>query len=80
MPVLRLYQIAQEAIDRVVVRLQAVSGAEIPPEKLETVRTGMLRILGEGVTVVINVVDDIPCEPNGKFRPYRSYLNQGATI
>jgi hypothetical protein len=26
------------------------------------------------------VVDNIPCEPNGKFRPYRSYLNQGAVI
>jgi len=40
-----------------------------PPEKLETVRKGMLRLLGEDVTVLINVVDDIPYEPNGKFRP-----------
>jgi hypothetical protein len=80
MPVLRQYQIAQEAIDRVVVKLQGVPGAEISPEKLETMRKGMLRILGEGVTVLINVVDDIPCEPNGKFRPYRSYLNQGVTV
>jgi hypothetical protein len=80
MPVLHQYQIAQEAIDRVVVKLQGVPGAEMPPEKLETMRKGMLRILGEGVTVLINVVDDIPCEPNGKFRPYRSYLNQGAIV
>jgi phenylacetate-CoA ligase len=80
MPVLRLYQIAQEAIDRVVVKLQVVSGAEIRPETLETVRKGMSRHLGEGVTVLINVVDDIPCEPNGKFRPYRSYLNHGGVI
>jgi phenylacetate-CoA ligase len=80
MPVLHQYQIAQEAIDRVVVKLQGVPGAEMPPEKLETMRKGMLRILGEGVTVLINVVDNIPCEPNGKFRPYRSYLNQGAVI
>ena len=78
MPVLRLYQIAQEAIDRVVVKLQVVPGVEIPTEQLETVRKGMLRHLGEGVTVLIKVVDDIPSEPNGKFRPYRSYLNQGA--
>ena len=80
MPVLRLYQIAQEAIDRVVVKLQVVPGVEIPPEKLETVRKGMARHLGEGVTVLINVVDEIPCEPNGKFRPYRSHLNQGAGV
>jgi phenylacetate-CoA ligase len=80
MPVLRQYQIAQEAIDRVVVKLQGVTGAEMPPEKLETIRKGMLRILGEGVTVLINVVDDIPSEPNGKFRPYRSYVVQGAGV
>jgi phenylacetate-CoA ligase len=80
MPILRLYQIAQEAADRIVVKLQLVHGAEISPEKLRTIRQAMLRHLGEGVTVVINVVDDIPCEPNGKFRPYRSYLNQGAPV
>jgi phenylacetate-CoA ligase len=80
MPVLRMYQIAQEAIDRVVVKVQVVPAAEISPEKLEQVRNGMLRILGEGVMVVINVVDNIPYEPNGKFRPYRSYLNQGAVV
>jgi hypothetical protein len=78
MPVLRLYQIAQEATDRIVVKLQPIPGAEIPTEKLETLRQAMLRHLGEGIIVVINVVDEIPCEPNGKFRPYRSYLNQGA--
>jgi phenylacetate-CoA ligase len=80
MPMLRLYQIAQEANDRVVVKLQAVPGVEIPLEKLEILRKGMARHLGEGVTVLINVVDDIPREPNGKFRPYRSYLNQGAGV
>jgi hypothetical protein len=80
MPVLRLYQISQEAVDCVVVKLQPVPGVEIPVEKLEIVRKGMLRILGDGVTVLMNVVDNIPSEPNGKFRPYRSYLNQGAIV
>jgi len=27
-----------------------------------------------GVSLRIDVVDDIPREPNGKFRPYRCYL------
>jgi phenylacetate-CoA ligase len=75
---LRLYQIAQVAVDQIVVKLQAVPGVEISPEKLETLRKGMLRHLGAGVTVSIEVVDDIPCEPNGKFRPYRSYLRPDA--
>jgi hypothetical protein len=80
MPGLRFYQTAQEAVDRVVVKLLPVPGVEIPAEKLEIVRNGMLRILGDGVTVLMNVVDNIPSEPNGKFRPYRSYLNQGVIV
>jgi hypothetical protein len=40
----------------------------------------LLRILGDGVTVLMHVVDNIPSEPNGKFRPYRSYLNHGAIV
>jgi phenylacetate-CoA ligase len=77
MPVLRLYQIAQEAIDRVVVKLQAVPGVEISPEEIEKLRSGIARHLGEDVILVVKQVDEIPSEPNGKFRPYRSYLNRG---
>lgn len=80
MPKLHRYQIVQEAKDRIVVKLQAAPRAEIPPEELETLRKGMLRHLGEGVTVVINLMDDIPCEPNGKFRPYRSDINRGVFV
>jgi len=79
MPALHLYQIVQEAPDRVVVRLQLIPGAELSGEKLETVRKGVSRHLGEGITVLVSVVDEIPCEPNGKFRPYRSYVNAGAS-
>ncbi len=76
MPSLRLYQMVQEAEDRVVVKLQPVPGAELPPEKLEAVRAKMTSHLGDGVTVLISIVDEIPCEPNGKFRPYKSYVKQ----
>ena len=78
--ILRLYQIAQEASDRVVLRLQPMPGAVIPTEKLATLRSGMTRDLGDGVTLRIDIVDDIPSEPNGKFRPYRSYVHESGVV
>ena len=80
MPSLRLYQIVQESMDRVAVKLQTVPGVEIPPEKLEAVRAKMMSHLGDGVTVLISVVNEIPCEPNGKFRPYKSYVKQAGGL
>ena len=56
-----LYQIAQVAPDLVTVTAQLMPGAEMPSEKLETVRKGVSRHLGEGITVVVSVVDQIPC-------------------
>jgi phenylacetate-CoA ligase len=70
-PVLRRYQIVQEAIDRFVVKLQPSPGVQLPAEKVEAMRQKMARDLGEGVTLRVDLVDDIPSEPNGKFRPYR---------
>ena len=70
-PFLRSYQIVQEAIDRVIVKLQPIPGVQVPAGKLEAARRGMTRDLGEGVTLRIDFVDEIPSEPNGKFRPYR---------
>ena len=75
-PLLRLYQIVQEAPDRIAVKLQPCPGVQLPPEMVETMRNGMTRFLGEDVTLLVNLVDDIPLEPNGKFRPYRCYLEQ----
>jgi phenylacetate-CoA ligase len=70
-PVLRSYQIVQEAIDRVIVKLQPIPGVQVPAGKLDAARRGMARDLGEGVMLRIDFVDEIPPEPNGKFRPYR---------
>ena len=77
--VLRQYQIAQETSDRVVVRLQLVPGETIASDKLQTLRQGIIHSLGDGVTVRIDIVDAIPREPNGKFRPYRCYLDSHGT-
>lgn len=78
-PILQLYQIVQETSDRIVVKLQPNPGAQPSSAMLETMRTGMTHFLGDGVTLVIDLVDEIPVEPNGKFRPYRSYLDHGGS-
>lgn len=70
-PFLRSYQIIQETLDRVVVRLQPTPGIPVPAERLEAARQGMARDLGERVLLRIEFVDNISSEPNGKFRPYR---------
>ena len=37
----------------------------------------MTHFLGESVTLIIKLVDDIPLEPNGKFRPYLCHVDVG---
>lgn len=78
MSVLRLYQIVQERSDCVVVKLQSIPGACIDEKELTLVREKMQRMLGDRVTVSMKLVDEIPSEANGKFRPYRSCVEEGA--
>ena len=33
-----------------------------------------LQLHSEGVPLMVQVVDEIASEPNGKFRPYRSHI------
>ena len=70
-------EIVQETLDRVTVKLQPNPGVRVPAAKLEGARRGMARDLGEGVTLRIDFVDEIPSEPNGKFRPYRCDVKNG---
>jgi phenylacetate-CoA ligase len=79
-PILRQYQIVQEAPDRIVVKLQPNSGVEVSPDMLETMRNGMERTLGKSVTLLVRLVDTIHCEPNGKFRPYKCYLDDAQAV
>jgi phenylacetate-CoA ligase len=72
-PYLSRYQIVQDAAASIVVKLQPSAGVRLPPEQLETARSRMTRELAEdGVSLRIEVVDEIPSESNGKFRPYRA--------
>jgi phenylacetate-CoA ligase len=70
-PNLRRYQIVQEAIDRVVVKIQLVPTAPPMTERIEEMTRKMAGDLGEAIHLRVELVDDIPCEPNGKFRTFR---------
>jgi phenylacetate-CoA ligase len=78
-PWLRRYQIVQEASDRVVVNLQLVPGAPPVAALLETMTGVMSRALGEAMQLRVELVDDIPCEPNGKFRPFRCLVSNSTS-
>ena len=65
-PGLEAYQVVQESHDRVVLKLAMAQ----PPAGEVTTRlsVGIERLLGEGVAVEIRQVEQIPPQPNGKFR------------
>jgi phenylacetate-CoA ligase len=68
----RQFQITQERLDRIVLRV--VPAGEAGPQKLEELRAVVQPIVGSGVELVILVVEDIPLEPGGKFRVARSLV------
>lgn len=70
---IRKSQIVQEAPDDVVVRI--VAGGEFSEEDRESVIGRLETLMGEGAHVGVEVVDDIPREPSGKYRWIVSKVN-----
>jgi phenylacetate-CoA ligase len=71
LPNLRRYQIVQEQIDRIVVRLQPVPTAPPSPAQVEKMKQSMTRDLGSAIRLDVELVENIPSEPSGKFRTFR---------
>jgi len=59
-------QVIQERKDLIVVRL--VSSGSFSDEDLESLRSGIVERVGSGITVKVEMVEDIPREASGKFR------------
>jgi phenylacetate-CoA ligase len=75
---IRQYQLTQERLDRVVLRIAPVG---TPPEaELEELRSRFVSSLGPGIDVELQLVSEIPLEPTGKFRVARSLLAGGAGL
>ena len=66
------FQLTQERIDRVTMRI--VPRAEPTSARVAKLRALGSELLGEGVEFALLIVDSIPSEPSGKFRPARSHV------
>jgi phenylacetate-CoA ligase len=69
---MRQYQLLQERLDRVVLRL--VPEHRLSAEAIAGIRELVEPLLGPGVEFGVSIVDQIPLEGNGKFRPAHSLV------
>ncbi|MBK5187858.1 MAG: phenylacetate--CoA ligase family protein [Gemmatimonadaceae bacterium] len=67
------FQLTQERIDHVTMRI--VARAEPTTSRLEKLRSLGAELLGAGVEFDLLIVDEIPSEVSGKYRPARSLIS-----
>jgi phenylacetate-CoA ligase len=73
-PWLRRYQIVQDRADRVLVKI--IPFTKPSAEAVAAVARRMAAALEGQLAVEVELVEDIPPEPNGKHRPYYSLVNR----
>jgi phenylacetate-CoA ligase len=66
------YQVSQETLQRFTVRM--VSGQGFSPASTDEVLERCRAVLGQDANVIVQVVDEIPREPSGKFRVVKSEI------
>jgi phenylacetate-CoA ligase len=71
-PWIRAFQVTQERLDRIVMRL--VPGSEQSAREIGMLKQSVAAKVGPGVEVEVEVAATIPVDPSGKFRPFRSLL------
>jgi len=69
---IRQYQLLQERLDRIVLRVVPMEAPSV--DQLTRIQRSVLPLLGPGVEFQVSLVDDIPLEEGGKFRPSRSLV------
>ena len=70
---IRQYQLLQERRDRIVLRVIPVDGPV--SDQVSRVERSVLPLLGPGVEFQVQLLDQIPLDPTGKFRPARSLVH-----
>ena len=70
---IRQYQLLQERPDRIVLRVLPAHAPE--PDRLASLERSVLPLLGPSVEFRVQLVDDLPLEHTGKFRPSRSLVH-----
>jgi phenylacetate-CoA ligase len=74
----RQYQLVQEALDRV--RLLVVPTPELDTERQEQIRQALIRLMGPEMTVLVERVATIGCEPSGKRPIIRSMKHDSTRV
>jgi phenylacetate-CoA ligase len=69
---IRQYQLLQEREDRIVLRVQPAQAPDL--EHVAALKQSVLSLLGPQVDFSVQLVDDLPLEESGKFRPSRSLV------
>jgi phenylacetate-CoA ligase len=70
----RRYQIVQEQLGLIAVKLVPLAGETPEPASVAAIRQSLRERLGEGVLVKVELMKEIPASANGKFRPYFSLV------
>ena len=73
-PWVRCYQVIQEKIDHILVKVVPLPGRRPTPDELARVRSEMQKPVGSGVTITLELAAELPPAENGKFRPYYSLV------
>jgi phenylacetate-CoA ligase len=73
-PWLRRYQIVQERDGRVLVKIIPMTNPGA--EAVAALARRLAAVLEGQLAVEVTLVDDIPPEPSGKYRPYYSLVNR----
>jgi phenylacetate-CoA ligase len=79
-PWVRRYQIIQERIDRIGIRVVPLPGRHPAPEELARLCDAIERPVGPGVTITLELADHLPPAESGKFRPYYSLVADYAAL
>jgi phenylacetate-CoA ligase len=69
---IRQYQLLQEREDHIVLRVQPAQAPDT--ERVAALEQSVVSLLGPQVTFRVQLVDDLPLEESGKFRPSRSLV------
>jgi phenylacetate-CoA ligase len=66
LPGIAEFKIVQESMDQT--RVLLVAGPDFDPEVVKQIKKGIAERLGSGVSIDVEIVDDIPSEASGKYR------------
>jgi phenylacetate-CoA ligase len=75
-PWLRRYQIIQEKIDCIVVRVVALAGQAPTQDDLGRLRLRMAEAVGAGIRITLELLKELPPAESGKFRPYYTLVRE----